>query len=74
MSARRPSDPPLPAGEATGTEAAEPHYLGHRDRLRARRAARPCVDDLMEAAKYDERDRGVRHTYDEEAEEGVHAG
>lgn len=35
MSRRRPPDAPLPSGEA-GPAEAEPHYLGHRDRLRAR--------------------------------------
>ncbi|SFH01801.1 RadC family protein [Methylobacterium gossipiicola] len=36
MGARRPPDPSLLAGEAPGPTETEPHYLGHRDRLRAR--------------------------------------
>ena len=35
MGARRPADT-LPSSGEAGPEAAEPHYLGHRDRLRAR--------------------------------------
>ncbi|NEU13868.1 JAB domain-containing protein [Methylobacterium sp. BTF04] len=36
MSARPPPDAPSLLGEGASPAAAEPHYLGHRDRLRAR--------------------------------------